>query len=110
MSCYLGGDSAALVDNAKDIPYPDPQRLADLLARPDIRAILPPQIRPSDAEIGPVRERMLLKGALADVTAAAVRVLLLIPPVFLALALTLFFTMGARMALSARVLNRRTAS
>ncbi|ORW91915.1 hypothetical protein AWB92_17260 [Mycobacterium sp. IEC1808] len=80
-----------------DISYPIPQRLAKVvLADPDVRAILPPEIRPADADNAGARNRMWLKGSLAGGTAIAVRVILLMGPVLLALGVALFFAAGAR--------------
>jgi len=54
-----------------DIPYPDPKRLAMLLSDPTIRAILPDQIRPADADTAVVRSKLLLKGGFGTRTIAA---------------------------------------
>jgi hypothetical protein len=100
VGAYLAdNDMVHLTDKGLGIPYPDPQRLADILANPDVRAILPPEIRPGDADVMGVREKMMLKGALAEGTAAFVRTLLLIAPVFLALGLGLFFAAGTAASL-----------
>ena len=97
VTAYLStGDIANLKGKAEfDIPYPDPQRLADVLGDADVRAILPPEIRPGDADVAEARERMHLKGALAGVTSDAVRSLLTSGPAFVALGLALFFAAGA---------------
>jgi hypothetical protein len=79
-----------------DTTYPNPQRLARILQDPAVRTILPPVIRPADADNAEARNRMWLRGALADVTAAAVHALLAIGPVLLALGAALFFAAGAR--------------
>lgn len=101
VTAYLTtGDTANLKGKAEfDIPYPDPERLADVLHDADVRAILPPEIRPADADVDEARDRMHLKGALAGVTSAAVRFLLTSGPAFLALGLGLFFAVGAMRSL-----------
>jgi hypothetical protein len=79
-----------------DLADPNPQWLASVLQDPAVRTILPPVIRPADADNAEARNRMWLRGALADVTAAAVHALLAIGPVLLALGAGLFFAAGAR--------------
>lgn len=93
-----GNDSASLAP----LPYPNAQRLYDVLAIPEIRAILPPDIRPADADVEAVHQRMMLKGALAGPTAQAVQLLLLISPAFIALALALFFAVATQTAIGTR--------
>jgi hypothetical protein len=97
VTAYLTtGDIANLKGKAEfDIPYPDPQRLANVLDDPDVRAILPPEIRPADADVAHARDRMHLKGALTGVTSDAVRFVLAGGPAFLAMGLGLFFAAGA---------------
>lgn len=99
VNAYLASnDISHLTDKGQNAPYPDPERLAEALAIPDVRAILPPELRPADADVGALRERMLLKGTFASATAGVVQILLLIAPVFLALGLGLFFAVGAAAA------------
>ncbi|OBI62644.1 hypothetical protein A5706_16525 [Mycobacterium sp. E796] len=81
-----------------DVSYP-PQQLAGLLEDRDIRAILPHQFRPADADNAGVRNRLLLKGRLASGTATTVHFLLAIAPALLALGIGLFFAPGARRGL-----------
>jgi hypothetical protein len=79
-----------------DLSYPNPQRLAQVLEDPDVRAILPPELRPADADNAGARSRLLLKGAIAGVTASAVHLILSIGPALLALGLGLFFAAAVR--------------
>jgi hypothetical protein len=79
-----------------DVSYPNPQRLAEVLGDPDVRAILPPELRPADADNAGARNRMVLKGAVAGPTASAVHLILAMGPALLALGLGLFFAVGAR--------------
>ncbi|BBZ44569.1 hypothetical protein [Mycobacterium parmense] len=78
------------------LAYPNPQRLARILGDPDVRAILPVEIRPSGADNAWVRSRLWLRGALAGATAGAVGLMLAIGPALLALGVTLLFACGAR--------------
>jgi hypothetical protein len=82
-----------------EISYPIPQRLAKVLGDPDVRAILPPEIRPADADNAGVRNRTWLKGSLAGGTAAAVRFILSMGPALLALGMALLIAAGARRSL-----------
>ncbi|ORW18369.1 hypothetical protein AWC19_19090 [Mycobacterium palustre] len=75
--------------------YPNPQRLAGILRDPAVRAILPPGMRPPDADNAVGRNRMLLKGRAAGVTAGAIRLLLGSGPAMLALGVGLFFAAAA---------------
>ncbi|OBF52857.1 hypothetical protein A5787_06950 [Mycobacterium sp. 852002-50816_SCH5313054-b] len=92
---------------AKDGPgleaqlYFPTQQLAEILADPDVREVLPPQFRPPGADIAKARNRMWLKGSLAKGTAAAVHVILLLGPVLLAVGVSLFFAVGSRRSLPA---------
>lgn len=79
-----------------DLIHPNPGLVADQLRDPDIRAILPPELRPSDADNAAEYKRMWLRGKFAGVTTSGVRVMLLIGPVLLGLGLGLFFAAGAR--------------
>ncbi|RUP01492.1 MAG: hypothetical protein EKK34_28705 [Mycobacterium sp.] len=74
---------------------PDPRGQARVLKDPDVRAILPPELRPADANNGEARRRMLLKGKLASPTATAFRFTLAAGPIFLAGGIGLFFAIGA---------------
>jgi hypothetical protein len=80
--------------------YPDPQRMAKILSDPDVRAILPRELRPADADNAAARKRMWLKGALAGVTATSVRVLVSLGPAILAIGISLFFAVGRRRSVS----------
>lgn len=82
-----------------DLTYPHPQRLADILQDPGIRAILPPEIRPADADNAGARNRMWLKGSLAGSTSTAVRLMLSMGPALLALGVGLLFAIGAQRCL-----------
>ncbi len=82
-----------------DLTYPNPQRLAGILADPAVRAILPPEIRPADADNAWARKRMRLKGSLAGASATGVRLMLGTGPIFLALGVGLFFAVAARRSL-----------
>ncbi|OBG34584.1 hypothetical protein A5673_21325 [Mycobacterium sp. E3198] len=84
---------------AVDLSFPDPQRLASILADPDVRAILPREFRPTNSDNAGARSRMLLKGSLAGVTAGAVRLLPVVAPALLALGVGLFFAVGARLSI-----------
>ncbi len=82
-----------------DLSYPHPQQLAQTLEDRDIRAILPHQFRPADADNAGVRNRLLLRGRLASGTATTVHLVLALAPVLLALGIGLFFAAGARWSL-----------
>lgn len=82
-----------------DLSYPQPQQLAEILDDRDIRAILPHQFRPVDADNAGARTRMLLKGSLARDTANAVHLVLAMGPALLAMGIGLFFAAGARRSL-----------
>jgi hypothetical protein len=94
---YLASNDAANISGKApyDSPYPDPQRIIDTLAIADMRDIMPVEIRLPDTDLSGVHQRMLLRGALAGATASVVETLLLIAPVFIAVALGLFFAAGA---------------
>ncbi|WP_156766470.1 hypothetical protein [Mycobacterium sp. E2327] len=82
-----------------ELCYPNPQRLAKVLEDPQVRAILPPEFRPANADNAGARTRMLLKGALARDTATGVHVVLSAGPALLAVGMGLFFAAGARRSL-----------
>jgi hypothetical protein len=84
-----------------DLSYPNPRRLADILGDADVRAILPPEMRPADADNARARDRMWSRGVLAGATAAAVDVILGSGPVLLAVGVGLFFAAGARRVVAA---------
>jgi hypothetical protein len=84
-----------------ELSYPHPQHLANVLGDPDVRAILPPEIRPVDADNAGARNRTWLKGSFAGATANAVRLTLSIGPALLALGVGLFFAAGVRRSLEA---------
>lgn len=73
---------------------PDAEGLALILQNPDLRAILPHDIRPAGADIAGARNRMLLKGKLAGATDAAVELLLASSPLILAIGIGLLFVVG----------------
>lgn len=74
--------------------HPDPVRHAHLLQDPDIRAVLPPEIRPGDADNAGARDRMFLNGSLSGVTRELVHGVLLLGPAFLALGVGLLIAVG----------------
>jgi len=73
---------------------PDAEGLALILQNPDLRAILPHDIRPAGADTAGARNRMLLKGKLAGATDAAVELLLASSPLILAIGIGLLFVVG----------------
>lgn len=83
-----------------DLAYPNPRRMAEVLRDPNVRAILPPEVRPPDADNAGARQRMWLKGAAAGVTATVTHVTLQIGPVLLAIGVASFFAAAARASLS----------
>lgn len=82
-----------------ELSYPNPQRLASVLGDPDVRAILPPELRPAGADNAGARNRMWLKGSLAGATATAVRLTLSTGPALLVLGVGLLVAAGARRGL-----------
>jgi hypothetical protein len=82
-----------------ELAHPNPHRLAQVLADPYVRAILPPEIRPADADTAGARHRMWLKGSLTGDTATAVHLRLAVGPALLALGVGLFFAAGTRRSL-----------
>jgi hypothetical protein len=102
VQAYLGtGNADELKSKGRgghgiELSYPDPQRLAKVLDDPNVRAVLPPKIRPVDADNAGARNRMWLKGSLAGATATAVHFILSIGPALLALGVGLFFASAAR--------------
>jgi hypothetical protein len=84
-----------------DLAYPNSRRLAAILADPDVRAILPHEVRPADGDNAAARNRMVLKGALAHATAGGVRLAFLLGPALLAVGMGLFFAIGTRRSLIA---------
>jgi hypothetical protein len=84
-----------------DLSYPNSRRLATILADPGVRGILPHEVRPADGDNAAARSRMVLKGALAHVTAGGVRLAFLLGPALLAVGMGVFFAVGARRSLAA---------
>lgn len=82
--------------------FPDPQRQARVLNDPAVRAILAPEIRPAGADTAGARNRMLLRGALANATKGGVHALLALGPVFSALGVALLFAAGTVRSLGGR--------
>lgn len=80
------------------LSYPHPDHLATILDDPEVRAILPPEIRPANADNAGARNRMWLKGSLAGATATAMRLMLSLGPALLTLGVGLFFAVGARLS------------
>ncbi|OBJ55167.1 hypothetical protein A9W94_20360 [Mycobacterium asiaticum] len=85
-----------------DLAYPNSLRLAEVLSDPNVRAILPPEIRPADADNAGARDRLALKGSVAGITASALHVVLMIGPVLLAVGMAAFFALGTRAGFAAR--------
>ncbi len=83
-----------------DLAYPNPQRLAVILSDPNVRAVLPPELRPADADNAGAWNRMLLKGSLASVTATAVRLTLSVGPALVGLGVGLLFAARAGRSIS----------
>lgn len=75
--------------------HPFPERQARVLGDPAVRAILPPEVRPPDADNAGARDRMWLKGRLAGATAMTVHLMLMGSPAVLAVGIGLFFAVGA---------------
>lgn len=71
--------------------HPYPARQAAVLGDPEVRAILPPELRPADADNAAVRNHLLLRGRASAATDFAVHWILAAGPVFLALGIGLFF-------------------
>ncbi|MFV8315923.1 hypothetical protein [Mycobacterium sp. 23] len=92
-----------------DLAYPNSRRQGEVLSDPNVRAILPPEIRPADADNAGARKRMVLNGAVAGITASALRVVLVGGPVLLALGVAAFFAVGTRAGCSySRVYPRQS--
>ncbi|OBF18224.1 hypothetical protein A5725_21330 [Mycobacterium kubicae] len=79
-----------------DLTYPNPERQAGILDQADVRAILPIELRPVDANNAAARQNMLLKGKLARLTARTVHCVLTLGPGLLALGMALLFAEGSR--------------
>lgn len=77
-----------------DLTFPDAAKLAHILDDPDVRSIMPPEIRPIGADNAGARSHMRLKGSLAGVTATAVRDVLVVGPALLASGVGLFFAVA----------------
>lgn len=76
------------------LKHPYPERQAAVLDDPQVRAILPPEIRPGAADNRIARNRLLLRGRAAPATATAVRLVLASGPAFLALGIGLFLAVA----------------
>lgn len=87
------------------LAHPYPERQAQVLGDPDLRAILPPDIRPADADNRVVRSHLLLRGAPAAATATVVRTFLTGGPALLAIGVGLFFGAGTARSLVAPAAN-----
>ncbi len=85
----LGGPTHGIV-----LRHPYPERQARALDDPALRAVLPREIRPSDADNSRARDRMVLKGKLAPITATAVQLSFLLAPGVLALGLAILIAVG----------------
>lgn len=86
-----------------DVAFPDLVKYARILDNPDVRAIMPPEIRPAGADNAGARNRMLLKGSLAKATASSVHFVLAVGPALLSIGVSLFFAVPAYRV----VFNRR---
>ncbi|OBF18225.1 hypothetical protein A5725_21335 [Mycobacterium kubicae] len=84
------------------LTHPAPERQARALDDPDIRAILPAEIRPPGADNAGARHRLLLGGKLADATEMAVHAILTLGPAVLAIGFGLFFAVATAQSISAR--------
>ncbi|HVY19442.1 MAG TPA: hypothetical protein VHA70_05100 [Bauldia sp.] len=103
MAYLASGDMAALVNKPMlAIPYPSPQRLADLLSNSMVRAMLPDAIRPADADINGVRQRTLLKGRFAQIVGRLKSGVLLSGPALLGAGLAAMFAFSVGRAGSPR--------
>lgn len=85
--------------------HPYPARQAAVLGDPEIRAILPPEIRPADADNAAARNHLLLRGRASAATNSAVQWILAAGPVFLALGIGLFLAVA-----TARIRGARDAA
>lgn len=85
----LGGPTHGIV-----LRHPYPERQARALDDPAVRAILPREIRPGDADNNRARKGMLLRGKLAAATATAVQLIFLLGPGVLALGLAILLVVG----------------
>ncbi len=67
VAAYLATGEIATLQNKPQyaVPYPVPQRLADLLSDPTIRAIMPGELRPLDADVAGLDARLVTHGRLA---------------------------------------------
>jgi hypothetical protein len=79
-----------------DLTFPDPAKLAHILDDPDVRSIMPPQIRPIGADNAGARGHMWLRGSLASGSATAVRGVLAVGPALLAMGVGLFFAVATQ--------------
>ncbi|OBJ90635.1 hypothetical protein [Mycobacterium asiaticum] len=79
-----------------DVAFPNLIGFAHILDDPDVRSIMPPEIRPADADNAGARNRMWLKGSLAKATSTAVRGMLAIGPALLAVGVGMFFGVATR--------------
>lgn len=91
------GDIAALAGKPHmHIPYPDPARLAALLSDPTIRALLPQDIRPADADVTAIQARLLTGGHFVRLALGPKRRLIDHAPVIFALGAALLFAAAFR--------------
>ncbi len=88
-----------------DVAFPDLHKYARILDDPDVRAIMPPEIRPAGADNIGARKRMWLKGSLASVTATAVRIALHTGPALVALGVGLFFAIATHRTTTPRLIS-----
>jgi hypothetical protein len=92
---YLAtGDLAKL--EGRPIPYPSATRLARLLDDATLRALLPSDLRPSDASVEGIRSRTILHGAFGEVVERSKELVLLKSPLFLAAGIGLLFAVVLR--------------
>jgi hypothetical protein len=61
---------------AAGLAYPNPARLAEVLADPDVKAVLAPEFRPAGAEKAGARHRVRLSGEFAGATPTVVHLTL----------------------------------
>ncbi|UFS77231.1 hypothetical protein LPB73_07595 [Tardiphaga sp. 37S4] len=84
------------------VPYPTPERLAQILAMPKIRAILPEELRPSDASTAALRTSMFPHTVVYSLVKALKELTLRFGAVFLSLGIGLLLLCTVRLAGSSR--------
>lgn len=85
------------------LTHPFPERQASVLDDPEMRAILPSDVRPIGAQGAAAWRRLWLNGRLAGATKAFVHVSLAVGPAVLSVGVALFFSAGMAQSFKARV-------